>query len=127
MEREDQNPHYSVKIVLMFYHIFVVLLLLQCVDPQREVVHIVTFVASPQRWALSGLQWRPSIEIALRHVHNRMLLPGIRFNVHYLDARCNASYEPIRAFNYHRDGLVDVFMGELELSAVEIRVIGRRN
>ncbi|KAI0232575.1 Atrial natriuretic peptide receptor 3, partial [Lamellibrachia satsuma] len=53
----------------------------------------------------------PSVEYALEWVRGRQLLPNRSLSVVHADSRCNTIAAPIAAFDYHRQGQVNVFFG----------------
>ncbi|XP_041355355.1 atrial natriuretic peptide receptor 3-like [Gigantopelta aegis] len=102
---------YSVNVLFGCFHACVIFHFLQCAQPSPEVVHIATILPKDVRRRFSIQHVRPSIEVALQHVRDWMLLPGVTVNVRYRDSKCNAKDSPIHAFNFYRRKLVHVFMG----------------
>jgi hypothetical protein len=53
----------------------------------------------------------PVIELAIRQIEEEQLLNGIELLIHPRDTKCSSSFGPIEAFELHKQGEADVFLG----------------
>lgn len=53
----------------------------------------------------------PVIELAIREIEKQQLLNGIELLIHPRDTKCSSAYGPIEAFELHKLGQADVFLG----------------
>lgn len=53
----------------------------------------------------------PVIELAIRQIEEEKLLNGIELLIHPRDTKCSSSFGPIEAFELHKQGVADVFLG----------------
>lgn len=55
----------------------------------------------------------PVIELAIRQIEEEKLLNGIQLLIHPRDTKCSSSFGPIEAFELHKQGEADVFLGPI--------------
>lgn len=53
----------------------------------------------------------PVIELAIQQIEEQKLLNGIELLIHPRDTKCSSSFGPIEAFELHKQGEADVFLG----------------
>lgn len=55
----------------------------------------------------------PVIELAIQQIEEQQLLSGIELLIHPRDTKCSSSIGPIEAFELHKQGEADVFLGPI--------------
>ncbi|XP_023219656.1 atrial natriuretic peptide receptor 1-like isoform X1 [Centruroides sculpturatus] len=77
----------------------------------NDTVRVAVILPKSPSYLASIIRVTPAIRLAIDKVRNQQVLPGWKWDVHYLDSQCSSTYGPMHAVRAYIEDRIHLFLG----------------